>query len=357
MKGTTSTKVHRPGVRKIIAAATVFCFLGIVPFLAVTQDKGEIAGPVQPSGLTGVTGSPFNPLQIGLLHWYTANQTTTFSLFEGATPVSMVFDGANIWVTTANISLMAMRASDGAIVGGAGVGHGGHLTYDGANVWVANGNGVTKVRASDNAILGTFLASGGELAFDGANIWVTNGNGVTKLRASDGRNLGTFPVGNGPSGIAFDGTNIWVTYGDWVANGSGVMKLRASDGANLGAFPAGNGPSGVAFDGTDVWVVNTDDSTVTKLRASDGIQLGTFALSLQPSGALAFDGANLWVGGDIPGGEGVTKVRASDGAILGVFGTEFIGYVGGAVFDGAHIWVAVQTDCCQPNAPPKLTKF
>jgi DNA-binding beta-propeller fold protein YncE len=57
------------------------------------------------------------------------------------------------------------------------------------------------------------------VAFDGANIWVTNyalgsGNTVTKLRASDGTVLGTFtvgPVNSAPRGVAFDGANIWVT--------------------------------------------------------------------------------------------------------------------------------------------------
>jgi DNA-binding beta-propeller fold protein YncE len=50
------------------------------------------------------------------------------------------------------------------------------------------------------------------IAFDGANIWVTNwtSNNVTKLRASDGAILGTFAVGSSPTGIAFDGANIWV---------------------------------------------------------------------------------------------------------------------------------------------------
>jgi DNA-binding beta-propeller fold protein YncE len=33
---------------------------------------------------------------------------------------------------------------------------------------------------------------------------------VTKLRASDGKVLGTFSVGRGPEGVAFDGANIWV---------------------------------------------------------------------------------------------------------------------------------------------------
>jgi hypothetical protein len=39
---------------------------------------------------------------------------------------------------------------------------------------------------------------------------VTNeeGSTVTKLRASDGTVLGTFPVA-GPADLAFDGANIW----------------------------------------------------------------------------------------------------------------------------------------------------
>jgi DNA-binding beta-propeller fold protein YncE len=54
------------------------------------------------------------------------------------------------------------------------------------------------------------------VAFDGSNIWVANerGNNVTKLRASEGTILGTFTVqslnGQGADGAAFDGANIWV---------------------------------------------------------------------------------------------------------------------------------------------------
>ncbi len=54
------------------------------------------------------------------------------------------------------------------------------------------------------------------MAFDGANIWVTNNGSdtVTKLRASDGDLQGTFTVGDGPRGVAFDGANIWVVNSD-----------------------------------------------------------------------------------------------------------------------------------------------
>jgi len=69
------------------------------------------------------------------------------------------------------------------------------------------------------------------VAFDGTNIWVANGasNSVTKLRATDGAVLGTF-VGEFPIGVAFDGTNVWVANGE----SNNVTKLRASDGAALG---------------------------------------------------------------------------------------------------------------------------
>src|SRR2546423_10591529 len=46
-----------------------------------------------------------------------------------------------------------------------------------------------------------------------ADIWVANrsDNTVTKLRATDGALLGTFPTGDFPIHLAFDGSNIWVT--------------------------------------------------------------------------------------------------------------------------------------------------
>jgi YVTN family beta-propeller protein len=64
------------------------------------------------------------------------------------------------------------------------------------------------------------------VAFDGANIWVTNAgdNTVTKLRATDGGVLGTFAVGAAPYGVAFDGANIWVSN---FSPGT-VTKLRAA---------------------------------------------------------------------------------------------------------------------------------
>jgi DNA-binding beta-propeller fold protein YncE len=61
------------------------------------------------------------------------------------------------------------------------------------------------------------------VVFDGANIWVANFNDVTvtKLRASDGKVLGTFTVGNAPFDMEFDGANVWVS----IAGSNVVAKL------------------------------------------------------------------------------------------------------------------------------------
>src|SRR5262249_16833513 len=65
-----------------------------------------------------------------------------------------------------------------------------------------------------------------QVLFDGKNIWVSNSasNDITKLRASDDAVLGTFPTGQFPTGVAFDGVNIWVA--NWAS--SSVTRLRAS---------------------------------------------------------------------------------------------------------------------------------
>jgi len=122
---------------------------------------------------------------------------------------------------------------------------------------------------------------------------VTNlgSNNVSKLRASDGTVLGTFAVGGQPFGIAFDGADMWV-----VNQGDGtVSKLRASDGTVLGTFTVGGSPYGVAFDGANVWVTGMPE--LFELRASDGRAIGHWHNPGTNATGVAFDGANIWVAG------------------------------------------------------------
>ena len=268
----------------------------------------------------------------------------------GSAPQGIAFDGANMWVVNVNgNSVTKLRASDGAVLGTFPAGGGPqYIAFDGANLWITNfasSNNVRKMRASDGVILGTFsvpdLASA--IAFDGRNLWVQNGNNVTKLRASDGAIQGTFAVGTFPLRIAFDGAHIWVTN----FSSGNVTKLRASDGANLGAFPV-SAATGIVFDGSSIWVVNSAAGSLVKLRASDGANLGTFPIAGGASD-VAFDGTNLWVAnGNSPGT--ITRVKASDGSSLGTFS------VGNApkafAFDGTNMWVTNQNSNTVTILPP-----
>lgn len=316
-----------------------------VPVASVSA-TGVIAGAFSGdgSGLTNLSSSQLanggiNREQIALLKWYAANQTTSFAV--GGGPGGVAFDGASIWVAskgTNNVS--KLRASDGAILGTFAAGNGPTaVAFDGANIWVVNSNGgtVSKLRASDGATQGGPFTVGSfpsGVVFDGANIWVTNNgsNSVSKLRVSDGAVLNTFPVGTNPYGVAFDGANIWVVN----AGDNTVSKLQAGSGMVLGTFPVGNSPIGIAFDGTNIWVANFSDNTVSKLRASDGTQQGgPFAVGHGPF-ELAFDGSSIWVTNQ--SSNTVSRLRASDGAPLGTFTVGTFPF--GVAFDGANIWVA-----------------
>src|SRR5204862_4690030 len=105
---------------------------------------------------------------------------------------------------------------------------------------------------------------------------------VTKLRASDGKVLGTFPAVSWPDDITFDGTNIWV-----VNELAGSVTKLATDGTLLGTFPIpddGGDLHGIVFDGTAIWVGDSNNDRVVKLRASDGSLLGKRTVGKVPWG-------------------------------------------------------------------------
>ncbi len=297
---------------------------------------------------------------LGSLRWDLLKQQ--ISVTVGSTPKGLAFDGVNIWVANSGAaSVTKVRASDGSVQGTFAVGTTPTgVAFDGANIWVTNqgSNNVTKLRASDGALQGTFNVGFQPqgIAFDGANIWTANtftGN-VTKLRASDGANQGTFSVGANPVGIAFDGANMWVM-------GSGnVTKLRASDGSTQGTFTSGvgGGLTAIVFDGTWIWL-QLSNKTVMKFT-THWTNAGTFT-TLQSGGGLGFDGTNMWFSGftqnstigtyTIPN---VLKLRASDGASLAFFPANFPagGSPGGIAFDGHSMWVADSGSGTVTRLPP-----
>jgi hypothetical protein len=262
------------------------------------NDWTQITG-ASPSPVAVAAGgfNTLNPQRIALLRWYEASQAGN-SFTVGTNPIGVAFDGANIWVANqSSNNVTKLRANDGSVLGTYSVGTWPNgIAFDGANIWVTNSssNNVTKLRASDGSVLGTYSVGTNPcgIAFDGVNIWVANQNtnNLTKLRANDGYVLGTYSVGTNPMGVAFDGANIWVTnYGS-----NSVTKLRPIDGFVLGTYSVGTNPMGVAFDGTNIWVANYGSNNAMRLRAADGSVLGTYGVGSGPAG-VAFDGANIWV--------------------------------------------------------------
>jgi hypothetical protein len=182
----------------------------------------------------------------------------------GQVPYYLAFDGEAVWVTnTESTSVTKLRASDGKNLGTfADHGAPGGIVFDGTHIWVSSFNTVTRFKL-DGQQEGTFQvpSSFGALAFDGVNIWVPNNGGtVTKLRASDGKLLGTFNAGNADgSGIAFDGQNLWLSGGPY------IVEMRPSDGAVLFQKLLKGGLAGIGFDGANVWVAGDADGIVFKL--------------------------------------------------------------------------------------------
>ena len=222
---------------------------------------------------------------------------------------SITFDGANLWIPTQAGDIRQVRTRDGAVLNAFPTsGNATALAYDGASLWAAapSRDMVLQFAGKGNLFIGAVsLPSGGGpsgLAYDGANMWITHQGTrtVTKVRATDTVLLGTFAVGSNPAGIAFDGKYMWIAN----SGDNTVSQLLANDGSHVQTIPVDMRPTGVAFDGNCIWVTNQAGNSVTKVRVRDSAQIGTFPVGPGPTG-IAFDGANIWVANT--GGNTISK--------------------------------------------------
>jgi len=300
------------------------------------------------SGLTNLNTSgsatAVNPIRIALNRWYSANQVTAFSC-GGAGPIGMAFDGANIWVADIGSNQVTkIRASDGYVTGTfSSLYRPRSICFDGANIWVTGEpTGLQKIRASD----GTSLATNSSVPpsyfaclFDGTNVWTCDdGSSLYKINTADASIVTSYNCGiylNG-AGLVFDGAYLWTAGYDSYSTAK-VVKVRPSDGAVIGTYTVGkvgNGVGGITFDGQNIWVANFSGGTVIKLKASDGTILGTYNVTPQPFDIL-FDGTDIWVS-DLNHNT-VSRVRQSDGT---VFATYTVSSPFRLAFDGANVWVS-----------------
>jgi hypothetical protein len=265
---------------------------------------------------------------------------------------------------------------------------------DGADLWVSNfGGTVSRVRASDGKLLGTWTEASNALgvlaakglifvtgytnpgklyqidptqpmggvttltsslgvnplgiSFDGARIWTANGGGSVSIVTLNPINVTTVTAGfTGPAGILYDGANMWVT--DNGTNPGKLFKLD-SNGAIIQIVTVGSDPHISVFDGTNIWVPNSASNTVTVVRASTGAVLATLTGNgLNISTTAAFDGERILVTND--NGNSVSLWNATDLSPLGSVSTGLSSHPIGACSDGLNFWITLTT-------PGKLARF
>jgi DNA-binding beta-propeller fold protein YncE len=167
-----------------------------------------------------------------------ANGTSLTFTAGFATPIGILFDGTNLWVTdylsnSSNPGMLHKLGSSGAVVQNVIVGAGpSNPIFDGSNIWVPNfvGQSVSVVRARDGMVLATLTGNGlngpVQAAFDGQRVLVTNfgtdfhGNSVSMWNAADLTPIGSFDTGaaTAPASACSDGINFWITL-----NGTGQL--------------------------------------------------------------------------------------------------------------------------------------
>jgi hypothetical protein len=226
--------------------SAVLCAMGQVFVTGKTSPSGLLyqIDPTQPAGAATQLSNMLGQAPQGIAYdgqriWtaneggsvsiITLNPTVVTTVSTGFTSVlSVIYDGANIWVTDAiagTVDKLRKLDSNGAILLSVNVGDTPfYPAFDGANIWVPNqqSNTVSVVRAT-GGLAGTVLAtlSGNGLdfptqaAFDGERILVTNhfGNSVSLWKATDFTPLGTFSTGaaTAPYGACSDGASFWIT--------------------------------------------------------------------------------------------------------------------------------------------------
>ncbi len=249
-------------------------------------DGGALLKMTQSGALVSSTGVGETPIEMaydGANIWLTdytssdvtvvnesGNVLTTIPL-PGANPEGILFDGKYVW--TANNGTYANTVSKFDAAGrslmatySVGLNPDG-VAFDGKVIWVTNSynNNVWTIDRNTGAHIsgwetGIYPLS---IIYDGANMWIGNGinlGSVTKIRAADGAVLGTYATaGTTVRGLLYDGTSIWVCN----SGTNTVSRVRADNVALLGTYATGPNPRSVAFDGTKIWIANSGGNTLT----------------------------------------------------------------------------------------------
>lgn len=253
--GDSVTRVHASDGRVLstwTGAIGAFNTIAAAGFIFVTgaDNPGVLyrIDPAQPPGATTVVANDLGPSPISIafdgLNLWTANEgvvvgagsisrynvitdlTTTFTLGFNQ-PAGIVFDGAHLWVLDRGTNhLHRVNPANGTILESVSVGttstSAAIPVFDGSNIWVPVQNAVAVVSTSvPPVLLATLTGNGlglsnGAAAFDGERIMVTSvgSDTVSLWKASSLTPLGFLSTGDStsnPRGVCSDGLHFWIT--------------------------------------------------------------------------------------------------------------------------------------------------
>ena len=228
-----------------------------------------------------------------------------FKVSTADEPYEVLKAGNHIWESNFNTNSVSKYALDGTLAGTYSTGSGAcGLAYVGTNIWVTNflGNTITKLDAGTGAVLGTFSSGGTNpysLTFDGKALWAINVDGNVTKMDTDGHILATTNVGLWAHSAAYDGKNLWVTVGST----NQVAKVDTASSSVMGLYGSGgSNPDGICFDGKSLWVANTD--SVANIDPSTGAVIRTISIAntANPYAAkIIFDGSSVWTSDPMTG--------------------------------------------------------
>ena len=288
--------------------------------------------------------------------WTAQNATVLGLTTVGLGPLTLKSDGADIWVAdNFGDSVSRVRASDGKLLG----------TWTGATaafgVLVAMGRvfaaGYTdpgnlyRIDPGQAAGSVTTVTSGlgsppRGITFDGSRIWTANdvGSGgnasisIVTPGATIPWTVTTVTTSQVPFGATYDGANVWITLN--AIGPADLLQRLDSAGAVLQTVTVGSDPKLPVFDGTNIWVPNTASASVSVVRASTGAVLQTLTGNgLAGPFAAAFDGQRVLVTNS--SGNSVSLWKAADLTALGSSPTGTVTSPRGACSDGVHFWIAL----------------
>lgn len=184
----------------------------------VAADLGNDAGGIAFDGSRIWTANAGGSISI-----VTPAQTVPWTVTTIATgfssPVGILFDGANMWVSDLGLGALLKLDPSGAILQSIAIGSfPGFPAYDGQNIWVpdATSDSVVVIRAATGTVLATLSGNGLDrpisAAFDGDRVLIA-GDNLSLWKATDLSAIGFISHPSmGLVGACSDGLNFWLTF-------------------------------------------------------------------------------------------------------------------------------------------------